>query len=311
MKYQVTAIFFLILVTSCDLFSGDDNEENKRVDFDIDSGIIEKSLDNQLNETSGLIWFNNKIWTHNDGAGNNEIYALDPNGNISLTVEIEGATNIDWEALAQDDDFIYIGDFGNNAGDRTDLKVFKIAKESLQTTESYILVTAEEIRFSYSNQTDFNGPGYQHSFDCEAMVATQNEIILFSKDWKNFKTTVYKLPKVTGDYILDPSDSYDVTGLITGADLSPDSKYLTLLGYSFSLFSPDDLKPFIFLFNYNSDNTFGDKVVFLNLVSLKGNQTEGISFVNNNTLSFSSEKRDNFYQKVYEFSWSDYQKYLD
>src|SRR5689334_10909399 len=36
------------------------------------------NLDATLSETSGLIWWNNQVWTHNDSGGEPALYATDP-----------------------------------------------------------------------------------------------------------------------------------------------------------------------------------------------------------------------------------------
>ena len=37
--------------------------------------------------------------------------------------------NTDWEEISQDKDFIYIGDIGNNSGNRDDLKIYRAGKK--------------------------------------------------------------------------------------------------------------------------------------------------------------------------------------
>src|SRR5690606_14700262 len=77
-----------------------------------------------LDETSGLLFYNNTFITHTDSGGKAELYEVNPTtGAITRTVEITNATNGDWEDIAQDSTHIYIGDIGNNSGDRTDLKI--------------------------------------------------------------------------------------------------------------------------------------------------------------------------------------------
>ncbi|WP_240743145.1 hypothetical protein, partial [Ilyomonas limi] len=92
--------------------------------------IFNTNLNTKLNETSGLLWWNNQVWTHNDSGGEPALYAVDSStGKIIRKVTVSNATNIDWEDLAQDDNYIYIGDFGNNAqGNRNDLKIYKVKK---------------------------------------------------------------------------------------------------------------------------------------------------------------------------------------
>ena len=87
------------------------------------------ALPDTVSETSGLIFHNGKLITHNDSGGRPELYEIDTTSlEITRTVTIENIENIDWEDIAQDDTHIYIGDFGNNGGDRTDLKIYKCLK---------------------------------------------------------------------------------------------------------------------------------------------------------------------------------------
>ncbi len=73
------------------------------------------NLETTLVETSGLIYWKDKLWTHNDNTDIN-LYALDTlTGEILSKYELTGASNKDWEEISQDDEFIYVGDFGNNA----------------------------------------------------------------------------------------------------------------------------------------------------------------------------------------------------
>lgn len=94
--------------------------------------VVVNALPQAVNETSGLIYWNGGLWTHNDSGNPPELYKLDTlSGQILQTIIISGVQNIDWEDIAQDETHIYIGDFGNNAGNRTDLKVLKISKTDI------------------------------------------------------------------------------------------------------------------------------------------------------------------------------------
>ena len=109
-------------------------------------------LNSLLSETSGLVSWGGEIWTHNDNT-DTSVYALDPiNGTISGTYALPGVTNVDWEELSQDETYLYVGDFGNNTyGNRKDLKILRISKNSLLNNSPQI----DTISFSYPNQTDF------------------------------------------------------------------------------------------------------------------------------------------------------------
>ena len=76
----------------------------------------------RLKEISGAAYFNNGLWVLNDAGNNNNFYRIDPlNGEILQTVTITNAYNIDWEELTCSETDLYIGDFGNNFGNRKNL----------------------------------------------------------------------------------------------------------------------------------------------------------------------------------------------
>lgn len=194
-------------------------------------------LSDSLNETSGLIEWENHLYTHNDDTDLN-LYQLDKNGTILRKIHLKGIKNKDCEDLTHDDDFIYLGDFGNNAkGNRTDLTIYKIAKDSL-----FIQPKIEKITFSYPNQADFSNQNKNSTdFDCEAIITTENELLLFTKQWNSKQTTVYRLPKSAGNHTAEMLATLKVNGLITGATYHPEKKLIALCGYS------KKLKPFIYL----------------------------------------------------------------
>lgn len=149
-------------------------------------------LDKLLTETSGLLYSKGFIWTHNDGGGEAALYKVNPkNGKIVQKVSISNAKNKDWEDLAQDDQFIYIGDFGNNQGQRKDLKIYKIKKADLN--ENNTTASAEILTFSYPEQTDF-AISDQHNFDCEAFFCWNNQLHLFTKNRKMPKRNTIPFP---------------------------------------------------------------------------------------------------------------------
>jgi hypothetical protein len=197
-------------------------------------------LNEKLVETSGLIHWNNKFWTHNDDT-DTHLYALDTlDGHILETYDLPNVTNTDWEEISQDDNYLYIGDFGNNAhGNRTDLHILRVEKNSLLNRNPQI----DYIKFTYPNQIDFFiKKANRTDFDCEAFVVTQDSIFLFTKEWNSKKTTIYALPKMPGDYTAQKKESYDVEGLITAANYIASKNKLVLSGYT------KGGQPFLYLF---------------------------------------------------------------
>lgn len=55
-----------------------------------------QNLPASLNEISGMVYWNGKIYGHQDSGGPNVLYEVNPNtATITKTITIEGATNID------------------------------------------------------------------------------------------------------------------------------------------------------------------------------------------------------------------------
>jgi hypothetical protein len=261
-------------------------------------------LNDSLNETSGLIVFDNLFWTHNDDH-DTTIYGMDSNGKIQKKIKLEKVKNNDWEEISQDSSYIYIGDFGNNfQGNRKNLYFLRIEKKSFLLNKPLM----DTISFSYSNQTDFSIQKENTTdFDCEAFVVSQDSIYLFSKQWKQNKTSVYVLPKTPGKHIAKLKETLDVRGLITGATLVASGKGIVLCGYS------EMLQPFLYLLNDYKNNDFSKANKRKIRLPLPFRQIEGIAtldgllfYVTNE--SFSKKPFINVTQQIHTFDLSSYLK---
>lgn len=180
----------------------------------------------EVNETSGLALFDDLFLTHNDSGGSPKVYRFTADGKMVDAITISDQKNTDWEDLAQDDQYLYIANTGNNLGKRKKLRILKVNK-SFQAP-----VQAEVIRISYANQKDFL-PRKKHPFDSEALASMEDQLLLFSKDRLNLRTHLYQVPKQAGEYQLASDLSFDVQSLITGADYDAASRTLALTAYTF------------------------------------------------------------------------------
>lgn len=227
-----------------------------------------KKISDSIKETSGLVFFDHFLWTHNDDH-NKTVYGLDSLGIIRKKIVLEKVTNQDWEEIAQDSSYLYIGDFGNNAsGNRKDLQILKIEKKSFLEGNPSI----EKITFTYSDQTDFSASKpNQTNFDCEAFVVSKDSIYLFTKQWNTSKTSLYKLPNQTGNHIAQFKATFDTKGLVTGATYLEEKKLIVLCGYS------KLGKPFLYLLYDFKDHDFlcGNKRRIS--IGLSFHQIEGIA----------------------------------
>ncbi|TMU56264.1 hypothetical protein FGG15_01615 [Flagellimonas algicola] len=237
-------------------------------------------LPGTINETSGLIYFDGKLISHNDSGSDAALYELDPaDGSIIRTVALTNATNIDWEDLTQDSNYIYIGDFGNSKGDRTDLTIYRITKSDYLTSNT---VFAEEIHFSYEDQTNFTSDSFGN-WDAEAMVKYDDNLIVFTKQWKDLGTVAYRIPSTPGTHSAVRLDTYQVDGLITGATYDADTEQLVLVGYS------QLLMPFLVQAEQPQEPAIFSGTIAKTSLNIGINQIEGVTQFNN-TYYLSSEQ---------------------
>lgn len=250
-------------------------------------------LSGKLHEISGLIHWNGLYWGFNDSGGEAVLFGFDLSGDIKMEIELKDIRNHDWESITQNETHIFVGDFGNNHGTRKDLTIYKIKKSDIDKNDKKQEIKPKKISFSYSKQLEFGSALSKTQFDCEAFVELDGKLHLFSKNWKDRTTEHYQLSVKKGEYNLQETESFDVKGLVTGADISPDRKTLALLAY-------ENWKAFIWIFsNFEGDNFLKGESRLLKLPGLDGAQTEGICFLNNDTLLVSCEANQAFRQQVF------------
>lgn len=206
-------------------------------------------LESAVSESSGLVYLNGKIITHTDSGGEAKLFEIDSTtGNVLRSVTILNATNTDWEDIAADETYIYIGDFGNNNGNRTNLRIYRILQSDYFESENDEAV-AEVITFNYSDQTDFTSAPFSTNYDAEAMISYQDSLYIFTKNWGDNHTNVYAVSKQPGDYALERGASLAVGGMVTGADYHENSGKLILIGYTL-------VNPFVFLLSEFPEGQF-------------------------------------------------------
>jgi hypothetical protein len=238
-----------------------------------------------LKESSGLCYTNGKLWTFGDSGNPNEIFSIDTStAGILQTVVVDNFPNSDWEDITADSSYIYIGDFGNNFGDRTDLKIIRIDKKDITADSPIVHLNGEAINFSYTDQTDFTFSS-NTNFDCESVIAIGQFLYLFTKDGIDLQTRCYKIPNLPGNYAVSPISSFDSKGKITAAAYNHQTREIVLLGYM-----DKKLESFIWLLNgYSDDNFFNGSAIKITIGNSIDWQTEGIDYISSNRLFLSCE----------------------
>ena len=248
------------------------------------------NLVDTLSENSGLVWAAGKLYTFNDSGSGTKVYEVTANGTIIRTIHIANSTNVDWEAMTSDSTYFYIGDFGNNNGNRTDLCIYRLLKSEV-TNNALDTVVAEKMNFSWADQLDFTSAYNANDFDCEAFYATEDSLFLFSKNWVDLKTKCYSLPNYWIDTLNATLNSqFDVDGLITDACKDTINDRIYLLGYKNN--GSNFYTSFIWcLWDHASNFIFsGNKrrIEIGNVLTVS--QTEGITLSDNGTAYVSAEK---------------------
>ncbi len=267
-------------------------------------------MNDAISEPSGLAMHYNtgnhhfEIWAHNDHKYPDSIYSirLDDLDTFSRYLDLD-VPYYDWEDMTRDDQGnLYIGDFGNWTPAAED-QIIKIADPNGYSTH-----------FPATETIKFTVPAVGN-LESEAMFYFQDSLYIIIKNIHNDPdltegvTYVYRIPDHPhvggGEHVailhdslqtLLPGDPVPGEVRITGADISPDKKVLTLLGYS---------RIWVFSCFQGSDFFSGTTHYF----SIQPRQYEGIAFKNNHEVYISKEGADdnpNYNPKMFYLDLSPY-----
>lgn len=198
--------------------------------------VIKAQLPNELNEISGMIHVNGKLFGIEDSQNTSNIFEFDStSGVITKTITL-GVTNLDWESLTFDGSNIYVGETGNNIqGSKTNFKFYKFPIQLINdisgATGSIPSGDIEVINFSYPEQTEAS-----RQFDCEAVLYHDGNLHLFTKNWVGNHTVHYTVPSTAGTYNAQKLDSLDTEGILITDATKMNDRIVALLGYK----DPDD-----------------------------------------------------------------------
>ena len=242
----------------------------------------------KINETSGLEYYNNNFLTHNDSGGETILYEFNKEGKIVDEHFIENCgENNDWEDITADSKYIYIANSGNNYGNRQNLSVLILNKES-------DFECTGQIQFKYKNQVNFENRN-RHPYDSEGIISVGDELILFSKDRENLITELYSLPKMPGSYEIESIYSYPVNSLITGADYNEKLKLVALVGYDFNW-----NQYFYKISNFDLSN-IDQTVIEKFKIPIGKAQIEAVKIIDESSFWITSEDEGNGFPRLFKF----------
>lgn len=184
-------------------------------------------LSDSLQESSGLTNLNGRLFSFNDSGNTSEIFEITPGSSYIKKTFQTGLRNIDWEAITNDGENFYVGEFGNNLGTRKDLKVYRIPFRN----DSLIANSIKTIPFFYPEQTDFTPKNINNNFDAEAMIFLDGNIHLFTKEWITNTVSHYVIDKnLTENQPAKKLESFDTGFVVTDASVFENKLYV--VGYT-------------------------------------------------------------------------------
>ncbi|MBE2181293.1 MAG: hypothetical protein IAE97_12570 [Chthoniobacterales bacterium] len=244
--------------------------------FLVPGGKLDTAL---VPECSGLVQslrYNGVFWALSDSGNEPVIVPVTARGKIapgwSGPVRIEGVKNNDWEDLALDaKGNLIIADVGNNSGRRKQLMLHFIKEPKPGATTAKPTRT---LRVHYEDQQAAS-PDY----DCEAVFEAGGEIFFLTKHRTDTRTRLYRLD---GDSTkrsnpLRLVDSFEIGGMVTGADTSPNGKMVAVLTYTVL---------WVFEFDPKSGNIFTGSIRRTPIFAW---QAEGVAFDGNDSIVIGNE----------------------
>lgn len=126
------------------------------------------------------------LWAHNDGDDAPRLYAIDGDGDVRGTLQLDGVDNTDWEDLASyahdGRRYLVVADTGDNGGIRKEIALIRVEEPDALSGEAR--APADRMRLRWPD-----GPR-----DCEALAidADENAAYLIAK--KRVPAEVWRVP---------------------------------------------------------------------------------------------------------------------
>ncbi len=274
-----------------------------------------------ISELSGIVkskQYEGVYWAHNDSGDEPRIFALNADWEViippylqndyaSISVQdstsvagngqvgwpgntIKAASNIDWEDITTDGDMLYVADMGNNGNARRDLGVYVIPEPNPNATQEIRALKFLPVRFPSQQYY----PAKNWHYDTESIFYSDGSLYFISKHrqpgqidkWQQ-GAVLYRLDsQFTDRYnLLTEVERNDDILLATGADISPDGRYLAIISYT---------AVWVFSKPEKGDRWFSAPARRLSLDFRQMKTSEALAWADDNTLVIGNEERDLF-----------------
>jgi hypothetical protein len=141
----------------------------------------------ELGEATGLAATLDRFYAITN-MGEPRVFVLDKTGAPLAVLDVLDAANVDWEdmALGHDHQTIYVGDIGDDNGDRDVKTVYRFQAPAFPLESSMLSATAEALRFRYPNDV-------RH--DAETLLVKDLEVYVVTKEPPGVPSRVYAFPQ--------------------------------------------------------------------------------------------------------------------
>jgi hypothetical protein len=215
-------------------------------------GVLE---DKSIDESSGIVASRTTpgmYWTHNDSGDGPFIYAFDDRGHNRGVWRVTGALANDWEDIASGPgptagaNYLYIGDIGDNSGNRYPIIVYRIPEPTIMAVEegtkkkgAQPTEAAEVLRLRY--------PDGHHNSEALMVHPVSGKLYLVTKVELGNARVYEADPASASDGIITLTRVGELKvptvfgGMITGGSISPDGLRVALCDYvqGYELVLPD------------------------------------------------------------------------
>lgn len=189
-----------------------------------------------LTETSGIVASRknaNVLWAHNDSGDSARVFAMSASGRHLGIYNLIGASNVDWEDIAAGQDYLYIGDIGDNARARTSIAVYRVPEPAVSATQ-----TPASVDLTNWDKLPMQYPGAV--YDAETLLADplSGDLFVVTRDRAGEGVArVFRnpAPHTAGITVtLTLVATIPLTMEIKGGDVSPSGDAVLLRPHSFS-----------------------------------------------------------------------------
>ena len=212
-----------------------------------------KLQDKSIDELSGLAAsrrYPGLLWGHNDSGDTARIFAINADGETVATVNFTGLEARDWEDMTFAGGWIYVAEIGDNFEVNENIKIYRLHEPDLNPDK-----LGQDIDLKKGSWETMTLSYPDGARNAETLAATPDgHLLIVSKNKKSSNFYALKRPWSNGQVAvldkifenLDIGETGWLTRLVTGGDLSPDGRELTIITYAqlyqFDLARPYDFK---------------------------------------------------------------------